>query len=79
MSFAFKLSRRAMLAGAGAATFLPTSFAIGQQAKVKIGLMLPYSGTFAALGQNITDSLMMAINEKGREARRARRRLRAPR
>ena len=27
--------------------------------------MLPYSGTFAALGQNITDSLMMAINEKG--------------
>jgi branched-chain amino acid transport system substrate-binding protein len=65
MSFTYTLSRRALLAGAGAATFLPTSFAIGQQAKVKVGLMLPYSGTFAALGQNITDAMMMAINEKG--------------
>lgn len=65
MSFTYTLSRRALLAGAGAATFVPTRFAIGQQAKVKIGLMLPYSGTFAALGQNITDAMMMAINEKG--------------
>ena len=65
MSFTYTLSRRALLAGAGAATFIPTRFAIGQQAKVKIGLMLPYSGTYAALGQNITDAMMMAINEKG--------------
>ncbi len=50
-------------AAAGAA--MPTRFAIGQQAKIKLGLMLPYSGTFAALGQNITDALKMRITEGG--------------
>ena len=65
------IGRRSLLkaAGATAATaavgFTPTRFAIGQQAKIKIGLMLPYSGTFALLGQNITDALKLAINEKG--------------
>jgi branched-chain amino acid transport system substrate-binding protein len=65
MSFTFKLTRRALMAGTAAAAFVPTRFAIGQGAKIKIGLMLPYSGTFAALGQNITDAMIMAINEKG--------------
>jgi branched-chain amino acid transport system substrate-binding protein len=65
MSFTFKLTRRALLAGTAAAAVAPSSFAIGQGAKIKIGLMLPYSGTFAALGQNITDAMTLAINEKG--------------
>ena len=65
MAFTYKLSRRALMAGTAAAAFMPTSFAIGQGAKIKIGLMLPYSGTFAALGQNITDAMTLAINEKG--------------
>jgi branched-chain amino acid transport system substrate-binding protein len=66
-----RIGRRTLLktAGATAATaaigFTPTRFAIGQQAKIKLGLMLPYSGTFALLGQNITDALKMAIEEKG--------------
>ena len=54
------------LAGASAAsTFVPARFAIGQQAKIKLGLMLPYSGTYAALGANITDALKLRITEGG--------------
>lgn len=63
-----KLTRRAALAGttaAVAAATLPTRFAIGQQAKIKLGLMLPYSGTFAALGNNITDALKLKVTELG--------------
>jgi len=67
-----KQSRRRVLksmaatAGAAAtASFVPVRFAIGQQAKVKLGLMLPYTGTYAALGKNIDDALRLAISEKG--------------
>lgn len=66
-----KASRRRVLAGmaaAGAAAatgFVPTRFAIGQQAKIRLGLMLPYTGTYAALGKNIDDALRLAILEKG--------------
>ncbi|MHA1598085.1 MAG: ABC transporter permease, partial [Alphaproteobacteria bacterium] len=58
-------SRRSFLAGAAAATFIPTRFAIGAQAPVKVGIMLPFSGTYAKLGQNITDAMMMRIAEAG--------------
>lgn len=51
--------------GAAAAGFTPTRFAIGQKAKLKIGLMLPYTGTFAALGHNITDAMKMRLAEGG--------------
>ena len=63
------MKRRTLLTGAaataGLATFVPTRFAIGQQAKIKVGLMLPYTGTFAQLGQYITDAFKLAIQEKG--------------
>src|SRR5260221_2235176 len=61
-------SRRATLQGMAAtagAALLPAGFAIGQQAKVKLGLMLPYTGTYAALGKNIDEALRLAIAEKG--------------
>src|SRR5262244_4018463 len=64
-------SRRAFLrhtaaTGLGAAAaFAPARFAIGQQAKVKVGLLLPYSGTYAALGHNITDAMKLAATERG--------------
>src|SRR5258708_25524852 len=62
----YRLARRPLLAGATAiAGGLPMRIAFGQQAKVKVGLMLPYSGTFAALGTNITDAMKLAIAEKG--------------
>ena len=51
------------LAAAGA--FVPARFAIGQAAKVKLGVMLPYTGTYAALGRNIDGALRLAIDEAG--------------
>jgi branched-chain amino acid transport system substrate-binding protein len=62
------LSRRRVLAGAaavtGAAAF-PTRFAIAQAKPLKVGLMLPYSGTFAKLGENITFAIEQLIAERG--------------
>jgi branched-chain amino acid transport system substrate-binding protein len=63
-----KTTRRAVLASAAAASalgFVPARFAIGQTAKVKLGLMLPYTGTYAALGKNIDDAFRLAIAEAG--------------
>jgi len=36
-----------------------------QQTKLKVGLMLPYSGTFAALGNAITNGFKLAVQEQG--------------
>jgi branched-chain amino acid transport system substrate-binding protein len=65
-------SRRRILGGivatagvAAAGTFVPARVAIGQQAKIKLGLMLPYTGTYAALGKNIDEALKLAISENG--------------
>jgi len=65
-------NRRRLLKGiaatgavAAAGTFTPVRFAIGQQAKLRVGIMLPYTGTYAALGKNIDDAFRLAINEKG--------------
>jgi branched-chain amino acid transport system substrate-binding protein len=60
------LKRGAALAGATAAsTLLPTSFAFGQSAKVKVGLMLPYTGTYAQLGVAIENGFRLALAQKG--------------
>lgn len=50
--------------GALAALSLPGT-AQAQQPKVRIGIMLPYSGTYAALGINITNGLKLAVEENG--------------
>jgi branched-chain amino acid transport system substrate-binding protein len=55
----------ATTAVAAAGSFAPARFAIGQQAKLRVGIMLPYTGTYAALGKNIDDAFRLAINEKG--------------
>ena len=36
-----------------------------QQPKLQVGLMLPYTGTFAALGTAINNGFKLAVNEKG--------------
>ena len=62
------VSRRGVLKGAAAVTALsavPTGWAIAQKRPLKIGLMLPYSGTYAKLGENITYGVEMVIAEKG--------------
>jgi branched-chain amino acid transport system substrate-binding protein len=55
----------AALASASAiATFVPT-VARAQSAKLRIGLMLPYTGTFAALGTAITQGFNLAVEDSG--------------
>ena len=61
------LSRRAVLAAASAAAasaVLPRRSFAAAKAKIKIGLLLPYSGTYASLGNNITDAMKLAASEK---------------
>ena len=63
-----KLSRRRVLAGSAAlaaASSVPTGWAIAQAKSLKVGLMLPYSGTFAKLGENITFAIEQLIAERG--------------
>ena len=40
-------------------------FALAQAAKIKIGLMLPYTGTYAQLGVAITNGFKLAVAENG--------------
>jgi ABC-type branched-chain amino acid transport systems, periplasmic component len=44
---------------------LPSSMLFAQQAKIKVGLMLPYTGTYAALGNSITNGFKLAVAEHG--------------
>jgi branched-chain amino acid transport system substrate-binding protein len=50
-------------AAAGVAS-LP-NFAYAQGAKIRIGLMLPYTGTYAQLGVAITNGFKLAVTESG--------------
>ncbi len=61
-------SRRVLIKGGAAltaASALPSGWAIAQAKPLKVGLMLPYSGTFAKLGENITHAIELHIAEKG--------------
>ena len=58
-----RLTRRAL--GGLAATGVLARPALAQAAPLRVGLMLPYSGTFAQLGENITSALEMHLAERG--------------
>ena len=57
-------AHRLAVAALGALSLLLPSPA-SAQAKVKVGLMLPYSGTYAALGNAITNGFKLAVAERG--------------
>src|SRR5262245_5885451 len=62
------VSRRAVIKGGSAlvaTAAVPTGWAIAQSKPLKVGLMLPYSGTFAKLGENITFAIEVLLAEKG--------------
>ncbi len=59
------LSRSAALIGAASTGLLLPRFASGQGSKIRVGLMLPYTGTFAQLGVAIENGFRMAIDEQG--------------
>jgi len=54
--------------GIAAAGALPATLVRAQPAKIKVGLMLPYTGTYAALGTAITNGFKLAIEEQGSKA-----------
>src|SRR5262245_65760065 len=63
-----RLNRRQFLACAGAFTasaLLPVRSVLAQSQKIRVGLMLPYTGTFAQLGTAITNGFKLAVNERG--------------
>jgi branched-chain amino acid transport system substrate-binding protein len=47
------------------AALSPQSFALAQTQKVRVGIMLPYTGTFAQLGTAITNGFKLAVAERG--------------
>jgi len=62
-----RLTRKNILAiGLAAAALVTTPFAQAQaQGKLKVGLMLPYSGTYAALGNAIENGFRLYVAEQG--------------
>jgi branched-chain amino acid transport system substrate-binding protein len=59
------LSRSAALVGAASTGLLLPAISRAQGAKLRIGLMLPYTGTYAQLGVAIENGFRMALDEKG--------------
>jgi branched-chain amino acid transport system substrate-binding protein len=59
------MKRSAVLAAALAATALLPLTAQSQAPKLKVGLMLPYSGTYAALGTAIENGFRLYVAEQG--------------
>jgi branched-chain amino acid transport system substrate-binding protein len=62
------LNRRQFLSCAGmlaASALLPTRSALAQTQKIRVGLMLPYTGTYAQLGTAITNGFKLAVAERG--------------
>ena len=60
------LKGSAAIAGATAVgTLAPFGLARAQGTKLKVGLMLPYTGTFAPLGVAITNGFKLAVEERG--------------
>ena len=52
------------LAMTAASSIIPT-FAIGGMAPVKVGVLLPFTGTYAKLGSHILDAMKMRIAQNG--------------
>ena len=59
------LTRSAAIVGAASTGLLLPQITRAQSNKVRVGLMLPYTGTFAQLGVAIENGVRMAIDEKG--------------
>ena len=59
------ISRSAAVIGAASIGLLRPEIARAQGDKVRVGFMLPYTGTFAQLGVAIENGFRMAIDERG--------------
>ena len=59
------LSQSAALLGAASTGLLLPETACAQPGKIRVGLMLPYTGTYAQLGVAIENGFRMAVDEQG--------------
>ena len=59
------LTRSAAVIGAASTGLMLPQLAKAQSGKLRVGLMLPYTGTFAQLGVAIENGVRLAINEQG--------------
>ena len=59
------ISQGATLIGAASAGLLTPGLTHAQSGKIRVGLMLPYTGAFAPLGVAIENGVRMAIDEQG--------------
>ena len=59
------LARGAAVVGAASTGLLLPEIVRAQSGKIRVGFMLPYTGTYAQLGVAIENGVRMAINEKG--------------
>ena len=59
------LTRSAAVIGAASTGLLLPQIARAQSDKIRVGFMLPYTGTFAQLGVAIENGFLMALNEQG--------------
>lgn len=59
------LTRSAAVIGAASTGLLLPEIVRAQSNKVRVGFMLPYTGTFAALGVAIENAFRMALDEQG--------------
>nr|WP_089680762.1 ABC transporter substrate-binding protein [Halomonas shengliensis] len=63
-----KSNNKILMSLLGAGLLLSGQAALAEEsAPVKLGLMLPYTGTYAALGEAITNGLKLAIEQQGGE------------
>jgi branched-chain amino acid transport system substrate-binding protein len=60
------IQRRRFLSAAGAVSLAAHAPAVwAQPAKLRVGVLLPYSGTYAQLGNEITNGFKLALRERG--------------
>lgn len=59
------LTRSAAVIGAASSGLLLPEIVRAQSDKIRVGFMLPYTGTFAQLGVAIENGFRMAVNEQG--------------
>src|SRR6185503_13005153 len=59
------MNRRSTIAALAAAALLTSMPAPAQAPKLKVGFMLPYSGTYAALGEAIEKGFRLYLAEQG--------------
>jgi branched-chain amino acid transport system substrate-binding protein len=68
MKLNHNMSRRKFLTATallGGGALLAKPFAFAQAQKVRVGMMLPYTGTYAQLGTAITNGFKLAVAERG--------------